>query len=328
MPFALSFATGVVDEDADGSAVQRGAGHTWGMNEDGLPGDELNLRDAGAVCDVLRGAAEACRSRAGREGASVPLPAEGRLVVAGDLHDEALNFRRVLALADLPQRDDTHLVLQELIHGESSFNGMDLSIRTMTRAALLITRYPDRVVLLLANHDLAQIRGDPVLKGGLNMTDTFDAGLDALFGDRSDEVRDAMSQLVRALPLAARTTEGLLIAHSLPSPKFIDDFDKSVLDREPTEQDYAPPHGSAYLMVWGRHHTQKVLHELAEAWGVGTFLLGHQPVEMGIERQRETSVIVNSDHGHGMAVVADLAKSYDAESLVEAAVHLAGVRVG
>ena len=255
----------------------------------------------------------------------VRLPGEGRLVVAGDLHDEAVNFRRLLALADLEQREDTHLVLQELIHGEASFNGMDLSIRTLARVAWLITRYSDRVVLLLANHDLAQMRGEAVYKGGVNMTETFDAGLDALFADRSDEVREAMSRLIRALPLAATTPGGVLIAHSVAAPKYIDVFDKSVLARALTEDDYAPPEGSAYLMVWGRHHTQKVLDELAEAWGVEAFLLGHQPAEMGVEPQRDTSVIVNSDHSHGMAIVLDLAKPYDADALLEAAVPLAGV---
>lgn len=298
------------------------------MSESGLPGDALDLRDAGEVCDVLRSAAASCRTREGREGAVVRQPAEGRLVVAGDLHDEALNFRRILALADLERKPHTHLVLQELIHGESSFNGMDLSIRTLARVAWLITQYPDRVVLLLANHDLAQARGEAVLKGGLNMSETFDLGIEALFGERAEDVREAMGDLIRALPLATTTAQGVMIAHSLPSPRFIETFDTSVLHRAPTDEDYAPPEGSAYLMVWGRHHTQKVLDELAEAWGVEVFLLGHQPVEMGIEPQQHTSVIVNSDHSHAMAVVLDLAARYDAAALLDAAVPLGGVRVG
>ncbi|MEM9160524.1 MAG: FMN-binding glutamate synthase family protein, partial [Verrucomicrobiota bacterium] len=35
--------------------------------------------------------------------------------------------------------------------------------------------------------------------------------------------------------------------------------------------------GSAYDMVWGRHQNKKITEELAEAWGVEVFVVGHQP---------------------------------------------------
>lgn len=297
------------------------------MSGHGLPGDELDLRDAGVVCDTLRRAAGALLQHPRRAGSVIHLPGEGRLIVAGDLHDEPTNFRRVLKLADLDASGDRCLILQELIHGEASFNGLDLSIRVLTRTAALINRHPERVVLLLANHDLAQVNGEAITKGGASVIDAFDAGLDALFGDEADAVREAMTELVAAMPLAAKTEAGVMIAHSLPAPRVIDRFDKTVLDRVPTNDDRRGPDGAAYQMVWGRHHTQKCLDELAEAWGVEVFALAHQPVEMGIDTQRDTSVLINSDHAHGVALEIDLAKRYDAEALCDAAHLLAGVSV-
>src|SRR5690606_23630354 len=99
----------------------------------------------------------------------------------------------------------------------------------------------------------------------------------------------------------------------------------SVLTRISTEADLES-HGSAYLMVWGRHHTQKVAEELGAAWGVRLFVMGHQPAEMGYETQGESMLILASDHEHGVALPIDLTRQDDTiDTLIERLTPLAAV---
>src|SRR5690606_37420306 len=111
---------------------------------------------------------------------------------------------------------------------------------------------------------------------------------------------------------------------SLPAPRKIDVFDPGVLDRLLTEEDLQAG-GSAHLMVWGRHHTQKVADELGEAWGVNLFVMGHQPAEMGYETEGQTMLVLASDHEHGVALPIDLGRTYTRDELVRQIVPLAAV---
>jgi hypothetical protein len=293
-----------------------------------------NLQDAAAVADLFHQAAEASRDCPLRRGSSIHLGDEGQLLATGDLHDHGLNFQRILKLADLdgPTEPDPkvpgprHLVLHEVIHGPDRINDADLSVRLLARCADLKTRYPDRVFVLQSNHELAQMRGEGITKEGVSVVDAFDAGIDYLYGDAADDVREAMNDYIRSLPLAVRCANGVMVSHSLPAPRRIEAFDKTILDRELTDEDFESK-GSAYDMVWGRYQNQTILTELAEAWGVDVFVVGHQPAEMGYESVAHNALILASDHNHGVALAIDLSESYNRAQILHRLRPLAGVRV-
>ncbi|MEX0654933.1 MAG: metallophosphoesterase [Phycisphaeraceae bacterium] len=288
------------------------------------PGSDLNLQDAKVLIDLFERAAQTNLEHPGRKGAVVNLPDVGRLLMTGDLHDNGLNFQRIWKLARLHRDPQHYLVLHELIHGPGRINGRDLSIRTLARAVAGQLDHPQQVIPLLANHDLAQLGGEGILKAGVSVVEAFDQGVDFLYGDDADAVREAMNQYVRSMPLAIRCANGVFCSHSLPSPRKIETFDKSVLDRVPTDEDLAID-GPGYLMVWGRHHTQKVADELAEAWNAKVFVMGHQPADMGYEVEGDTMLVLNSDHEHGVALPINLAKTYTRDDLVMQIVPLAAV---
>lgn len=281
------------------------------------PGDEPDLRQPAAAVDCFRRAARANLDSPLRRGSVVRLPARGRLLVTGDLHDHGLNFLRILRLADLPASPDHHLVLHELIHGPNLLNGMDLSVRSLLRAAALKVQRPRQVHLLLANHDLAQLSGKGILKAGHNSIDPFALGIDYLYADAAEQVTAAMNDFFRSLPLAVRCDNGVFVSHSLPSPHQLPRFDLSLLDRLPTEADLAPD-GSAHMMVWGRRHTQPLADTLSQRWGVKQFVMGHQPAEMGYELQGQNMLILASNHEHGTALPIALDRGYDRPALLEA----------
>ena len=285
-----------------------------------------NLRDAGAVVALLEGAAAVYRESPARRGSTVHLADHGLLLATGDLHDNALNLRRILKMAELEAGANRHLILHEVIHGPDLVNGMDLSVRTLARCADLKLRYPDQVHVLLSNHELSQMRGEEITKDGLSVVAAFNDGVDFLYGAEADGVRGAVASYIGALPLALRCANGVMVSHSLPAPRRIEAFDKAVLDRELVPEDLENK-GSGYDMVWGRHHNRVILEELAQAWGVSVFVVGHQPAEMGYEPLGDNALILLSDDGHGVALPIDLARVYTRDELIEAVLPLASVAV-
>lgn len=287
---------------------------------------QLDLQDAAAVADLFDRAAQANLNEPLRRGATVHLTAPGKVIMTGDLHDHGLNLQRLAKLADLGAHPERHLILHEIIHGPHRINGRDMSVRTLARVAALKVQYPQQVHLLLANHELAQLGGEGITKGGISVVAAFNRGVDFLYGDLADRVRAAMADFIRSLLLAVRCPNRILCTHSLPSPRQLESFDPTILDRVPTEEDLKSG-GSAHKLVWGRDHSQEVAQKLGAAWDVGLFVMGHQPAEMGFEMFGPTMLVLASDHNHGVALPIDLSRSYDMDKLIAQIIPLNSVVV-
>ncbi|MBL8764712.1 MAG: hypothetical protein JNM07_10635 [Phycisphaerae bacterium] len=277
-----------------------------------------DMRRADAVIDALRRGRAANLSASCRRGGADVITPPGRLLATGDLHDNPVNFRRVLAHAGLPfddtpaAADPAHITLHEVIHPDRLVNGMDFSYRSLARVAALKAAFPERVHALLANHELAQMTGSGIIKDDVNVVEAFDAGLDHMFGDDAPAVRVAIGAFVRSMPLALRVKSpnggpDVLAAHGLPAPIMADRFDPAVLEREPSDLDFEPRKGSAHLMVWGRGWTAEWADHLATRWNVGVFILGHEKAEEGCRVVCPRIVVVNSDHDRATLLDIDLA---------------------
>lgn len=278
-----------------------------------------------AVIDLFDRAAEALRSSPRRAGSTVRLPAHGRLLVTGDLHDNPENLMKIVHLARLGESSDRHLVLHEIIHTDRLVNGVDLSHRMLLRVAELLLRHPHQVHVVLANHELAQMTRQGVSKGAGNSVELFNDGLGFVFGDQWPAVAEAVERFIRAMPLALRSDSGVLCAHSLPAPMAMRLFDPDVLQRDLTDDDYRPREGSAYLMVWGRGDSTEVIETLAEQWDVKLFCVGHEHVENGIAMRCPRVIVLNSDHELATVLPIDLARPPDGEEAMLSAVRLRGV---
>ncbi len=285
---------------------------------------DLPLDDAQAVSDLFDQAAAANLDCPLRRGATIHLPPSGSLFMTGDLHDHGLNFKRILHLTDLANHSDRHLVLHEVIHGPHRVNGRDLSVRTLARVAGLVRQFPNRVHVLLANHELAQLNREEVLKGGTPLVEAFDMGVEFIYHDAAPRVNESLCRFIRSLPLAVRCSNGILCSHSLPSPRLLDKFDTTILDRVLTDADLAVG-GHAYHMVWGRSHTPQAADTLAKAWDVKLFIMGHQPAEVGFYVEGDNMTVLASDHDHGVILPLDLTQAYDQAELVNQIVPLASV---
>ncbi len=287
---------------------------------------KIDLRSAETVCSLLEQAGEMNLHGPLRSGSVIDLPDHGNLVVSGDLHDNRLHLKKLINLAELQLTPSNHLLVQEVVHGGKMINGLDLSYLALMDVAVLQLRYPGQVHMLLANHELAQINGDDISKGGISYVKTFNEGLDFVFGKDADDVRAMIKFYVRTFAMAVRCANGILCCHSLPSTARSRTFDPLILSRVPTADDLKGPSGAAYCMVWGRNFSQEWANSLAKRWGCRMFVLGHQPAEMGYELRGDTMMILNSDHEHGVALPIDLSHEYTRVELVENIIPLAGVR--
>lgn len=277
------------------------------------------------VIDLLKHGISANQTDRFRRGNLVHLPAEGSLVVTGDVHGHRRNFERIAAYADLANHPDRHLILQEIIHGgPEDENGGCLSYQLLFDAVRLKLEFPDRVHFVMGNHDTAVISSSEVMKNGKEMNRAMNSALEREFRHTSPEVTLAIKQFLFSQPLAVRCGNRLWTSHSLPNDRMVDEFDPSIFQRELTTGDCAKP-GSAYLLTWGRRHGQATLDRMAQQCDVDVFVLGHQPQPNGWHRMGESLIILACDHNHGCLIELDLAKSYSASDLVERIVPLASI---
>jgi hypothetical protein len=284
-----------------------------------------DIREAGTAVDLFDRSAQALAASPLRRGCAVRVPARGRLLATGDLHDNPFHFEKIMRLARLDQSPDHHVFLHELIHSERLVNGLDLSHRILARVADLVLRYSGQAHPLLANHELCQMTGAGVSKGAGNSVQLFNDGLEYAYGDDAEAVAHAIRGFIRAMPLALLSESGVLCAHSLPAAGAMARFDESVLDRALEARDYLSPDGAAYLMVWGRGHTPEQVARLAARWNVRLFILGHEYVETGCEMRGDRVIVLNSDHEHGAVLPIDLADPPTAEEAMMSRIPLASI---
>lgn len=252
-----------------------------------------------------------------RKGQTVHLPATGQLWMTGDIHDHRRNFDKLVKAADLGNHPDRHLVLHELIHGDHfDTNGAEESWITLYRAAELKCDFPGQVHFLLANHDLAQIHGEGIMKAGLSVCEAFNAGVKKTFGPSAATVTYAITQFLISSPLAVRAPNGIFCCHSLPADGQLEGFDYSIFDRDLTGKDYARRTGPVYQLIWGRNITPQSAAAFADQVNAQIVITGHQPQEMGFLANGPRHLILASDHNQGVFLPLDLSKTYDLPAVV------------
>lgn len=248
----------------------------------------------------------------------VQLPTDAEVWMTGDLHDHRTNYSKLVAAADLGKNPQRHLVLHELIHGDHfDASGAEDSWITLHAAAELKATYPRQVHFLLANHDLAQIHGEGIMKGGLSVCEAFYKGLKRDFPGDYHKVNIAVTEFLLSLPLAIRCPNGLLFCHSLPTDEQIKSFDYTVFDRELTGADYKRRTGPVYQLIWGRSVTPAGVELFAEKMGANLIVTGHQPQEMGYAINGERHLIIASDHNQGVFLKLNTTDTFDIDKAVE-----------
>jgi len=275
--------------------------------------------------DLLNNAAKANRADKFRKANVINLPAEGNLLITGDLHGHRRNFERIASLAGLSEDPRRHVMLQEIMHGgPEDAQGGCLSYKLLFDVARYKLEYPDQVHIVMGNHDSAFISNSEVMKDGKEMNRAMRCAVEREFNDKASDIIIAVREYLFSLVLAVRCENRIWMSHSLPADRNADKFDPDVFNRPLTEADFVRP-GSAYLLTWGRRHSQQLLDTMAALLDVDLFVLGHQPQEEGYCQAGRNLLIMASDHDHGCALPIDLSQSYTIQQLIDLVVPLASI---
>jgi hypothetical protein len=252
------------------------------------------MPDPDRLLHTLRRAAEAFRDTPGRRGRVVSLDGAADVLVCGDLHGNLDNFRRLLAKADLARSPRRHFVLQEVIHGPFHYPaGGDKSHQLLDLVAALKCQYPERVHLLLGNHELSQATRRRVAKNDFDLNDLFREGVGTAYGARAAEVYAAYQDLFAVAPLALRTPNHVFLSHSLPSSSRLPDFDPAALERDSSEADLVPG-GSLYALVWGRDVRPETASAFLQKVDADLLITGHVPCDRGFDLPNQQQIILDS----------------------------------
>ena len=279
--------------------------------------DDLPV-DSDRAVETFEAAKEENVLESGRAGQVITLPDHGEVIMTGDLHDHRTNWRKLVAFADLGENPDRHLILHELIHGDHfDENGAEDSWKMLYEACELKLDFPEQVHFLMANHDLAQIHGEGIMKAGLSVCEAFNEGVKRDFDTGGTMVQVAITEFLLSLPLAIRAPNGLFFSHSLPKQDEIESFDYSVFERQPLQgADYRRKEGPVYQLIWGRGVTPEGVGAFAERMDAKMIVTGHQPQESGFKVNGDKHLILASDHTQGVFLPLDLGEPYDMPDLV------------
>jgi hypothetical protein len=277
------------------------------------------------IIDLLNKGVQANKADKFRRGNLIHLPAAGSLIVGGDIHGHRRNFERIVAFANLDNNPERHVILQEIIHGgPQDAKGGCLSYKLLFDVVRYKLSFPNRVHIVMGNHDTTFINSAEVMKNGKEMNRALCQALEREFQQASADITLAIKQFLLSQPLAVRCDNRIWLSHSLPSDRLVGKFDREVFDRQLEFDDCEKP-GSAYLLTWGRKHSQALLDKMAKLFDVDIFILGHQPQQQGWYQAGKNLIIIASDHNHGCLLSLDLAKSYTIEELIDLILPLASI---
>ena len=275
------------------------------------------------AADIFRQAARLNRDDPRRRGNLIQLEPTDQVIVTGDIHGNRQALARILAFSNR-RPGPWRLILQEIIHGPLEPCGADRSAELLLRAARVKVERPDQVLFLMGNHDLAQITGAEINKGGGGACDAFCQGLRLVFEDQADEVAPAVDEFLRSLPMAIRCPNRVFITHSLPSPHRMPAEPTDVLTRPYRDGDFDRG-GDAYEWTWGRHQTPEQTDELARRLDVDFFILGHRRTPSGCELILPRVLTLACDHSHGCIMCFRADQPFDPNRLCDCLKYLAEI---
>lgn len=252
------------------------------------------------ILAVFAQATEANLHTPGRQGNIIVLSKQSadEVMVTGDLHGHRRNFNLIKKIAALDEHPRRHLVLQELCHGGPTYvqNSGCMSHTLLEDAAMLKTKYPQRVHIILSNHELAELTDYPIQKNKQLLNLLFRMGLQQMYGKSTEKVREAYLPFIQSCPLAVRMPNGVFISHSIPENCDTQAFDAGIFERELNYSEFFENSG-VFQLVWGRDHRQENARAFAKLVGARILINGHEPCVEGFSAPNDMQIILDCCSG-------------------------------
>jgi len=268
--------------------------------------------DALKILDVFDRAVAANWTARWRNGNIIELPGEGDVMFTGDLHGSMENFALALKTAELDRFPKRHLVLHEAVHQLQL--GQDLSYRLLEKVAALKAKFADRVHVLMGNHDLAEVQGREIFKGGICLNLLFENAVEAAYGKFKDRVLARYIDFLKTAPLAIRTPNRIFIAHSTPEGPDVHRYSMEYFRKTPEPEDFEP-HSLMEKIVWGRDYSIRAADDFSRIVDADVFLVGHAPCAYGYNVPNHRHIILDSKDRFATYLVFSLEQLYTHEEM-------------
>ncbi|MDP7035095.1 MAG: metallophosphoesterase [Planctomycetota bacterium] len=252
-----------------------------------------------------------------RQGSLIILPQKGDLLATGDLHGNSRNFDRIVALADLENHPDRHLLLQEVIHQvENLGRSRDMSFLVLEKVANLKTQFPDRVHVMMGNHELSEVQGRTLFKQGRKLNQLFDRGIASHYGAEGAQVKKAYRKFFRSMPLALETPKQIFFCHSIPEMPYTERYDREFFLKDYRRQMVRKGSKLVEELVWGRDFSQETAGVFADRIGARLVVVGHEPCDEGYLVPNNRTLILDSKDGAGCFLLLKLNRAYTHRGLL------------
>jgi hypothetical protein len=253
------------------------------------------MPDPQKMLATLRRATYLLKQTPGRIGSVDHLDQADEVLVVGDLHGHIENFARIFKLAALDRNPRRHLVLQELVHDPrvDPDSDIDRSHRLVDLVAALKCQHPNQVHLILGNHELSELTGRSISKNGVYLNVLFRKGISAAYGEHADDIYQAYLEMFAALPLAARTTNRVMLCHTLPEARDLETFDIDILRNGEWTPESLLRGGTVYSLTWGRDTRAETADRFAGMVDADLFVIGHHPCDDGFHTANHRVVILD-----------------------------------
>ncbi|MGZ3391138.1 MAG: metallophosphoesterase [Isosphaeraceae bacterium] len=277
------------------------------------------MPDPQEILATIRKATELMRSTPGRSGSVVAFDDADEVMVVGDLHGNLPAFSQALAIAALDRHPRRHLVLQELVHeiNKNDDDRPDRSHQLVDLVSALKCQYPQRVHLILGNHELSELTGRIIGKDGHALNLRFRQGMELAYGARTQEVYEAYLVLFAALPLAVRTPNRVFVCHTLPDARYLEDLDLALLQADHWPEEAMKRGGTIYALTWGRDNTPETADRFAAMVDADWFITGHQPCDEGFRQANHRQIIIDGTNPHPAYCLFPAFGAVTIESLLE-----------
>lgn len=157
----------------------------------------------------------------------IKLEPKGKAVIVTDLHGRFHVLKKIMEKAQLIKnlsRDTYFICTGDFIH---AFGEKDYSIDIIEQLTFLRERFPNKVFVLLGNHEWSHIVNAPVYKGEENQYENFIKLLNERFGLKAEMKLKEYVRFFKSLPIAVRIGS-IFISHAAPDMSIMDEreFDK------------------------------------------------------------------------------------------------------
>ncbi len=255
------------------------------------------MPDAAKVAAILRRASMLSRATSGRKAALVTLDDSARdVIVMGDLHGNLHAFRQLLKEADLERNPHRHMVLQELIHGKWFYpdEAGDKSHQLVDVVAALKCQHPQRVHIILGNHELSELTGRSIIKEGVALNELFLQGVRTAYGASTEDLLKAYHEFFSSFPLAVRTQNRVLMVHTIPDEDDVEKYKGSFFEQSgPWPDEESARGGRVYAVTWGRDTRQTTADTFAQYIDADLLITGHIKCENGFSCPNNRQIILD-----------------------------------